>query len=73
MKCLHGGDCIDPGNPSDCLVNGGCACFESEEEKTAFDALSKNYKVEAKNGEILEFTTPTQVDFYIADFRGERA
>lgn len=72
MKCPYGGECIDPGNPSDCLVNGGCVCFKSEEEKTEFDALPKNQKVEAKNGEILEFTTPAQVDFYIADFGGKR-
>jgi hypothetical protein len=72
MKCPHGGDCIDPGNPSDCFVNGGCVCFESEEEKTAFDALPKSFKVRARNGKLLEFTTPVQVDFYIADFGGER-
>ena len=72
MKCPHGGDCIDPGNPSDCFVNGGCVCFKSEEEKTAFDALPKSFKVRARSGEILAFTTQSQVDFYITDFGGKR-
>ena len=72
MKCPHGGDCIDPGNPSDCLVNSGCVCFYSADEKAAFDALPKNYKVRTQNGELLEFTTLTPFDFYIADSGGER-
>jgi hypothetical protein len=72
MECPHGGDCIDPGNPSDCLVNGGCVCFDSADEKAAFDALPKNYRVRARNGEILTFTTQSQVDFYITDFGGKR-
>ena len=70
MNCPHGGNCIDPGYPTDCEANGGCVCFNSTEEKTAFDSQPKPYKVKAKNGEILEFTTTAQVEFYIADFGG---
>lgn len=72
MDCLYGGKCIDPGNPSDCMVNAGCVCFSSTEEKTEFDNMPKNYHIKAKTGEILHFTTASQARFYITDFGGQR-
>jgi hypothetical protein len=72
MGCPYGGKCIDPGYPSDCMANGGCVCFNSTEEKTAFDNAPKNYHVRTKSGEVLDFTTATQAKFYIADFGGQR-
>jgi hypothetical protein len=72
MDCEYGGGCIDPGNPLDCEANEGCVCFSSTEEKTAFDAQLKNYHVKTKTGEILDFTTPAQVEFYITDFGGQQ-
>lgn len=72
MNCQYGGECIDPGRPSDCAANGGCMCFNSVQEKANFDALPKSYKVKARTGEILAFTTQSQVDFYITDFGGKQ-
>ena len=72
MDCPYGGKCIDPGNPSDCEANGGCVCFSSTGEKADFDAQPKNYHVKTRTGEILAFTTSSQVRFYIADFGGQR-
>lgn len=43
--CPYGGNCIDPGNPSDCQINSMCFNFTSEEEKTKFDNLPDRYKL----------------------------
>jgi hypothetical protein len=68
-NCPHGGACVDPGNPSECNLNG--CIFGNQAEKQEFDNLPDLYQVKAKNGDILKFKNRNQVDFYITDFGGE--
>lgn len=64
-KCPYGGYCIDPGNPSDCQLNG-CS-FVSFEEKEHFDALPDKY--ELKLGYMtIKFKNENQVKFLLADY-----
>ncbi len=66
MPCPFGGDCIDYGYPSDCLVNDCCFNFRSVEEKTEFDSKPDRYLLEKDNHSI-HFKTRTQVKFLLAD------
>jgi hypothetical protein len=67
MNCPYGGECIDPGNPSDCEANSGCVNFKSKEEKVKFDSLPDQYYFKYGNGVTLKFKNQTQLDFLLTD------
>lgn len=52
-KCPYGGDCIDPGDPTDCMINSFCFNFKSKEEKKEFDNLPDKYKLTLTRKEIV--------------------
>jgi hypothetical protein len=69
--CVHGGYCIDPGNPSDCETNSCCFCFRSNKEKTEFDSLPDRYeivKINKKQKEIIRFKKINQLRFFLRDY-----
>ena len=68
-NCSNGGNCADPGKPSECDLNG--CIFDNLEEKQEFDRLPDLYQVESKTGEVLKFKNRNQVDFYLKDFGGK--
>lgn len=68
--CNYGGNCIDPGNPSDCQVNSSCVNFSSSEEKSAFDALPDLFVLKAPGLE-LTFKNLNQLKFFLADYKGK--
>jgi hypothetical protein len=67
--CPYGGNCIDPGNPSDCQANSRCVNFQSSEEKAEFDNLSDLIVVRGQGVE-LKFKNKNQLKFFLADFKG---
>lgn len=69
-QCQFGGNCIDPGNPSDCEVNSCCVNFKSIEEKLAFDALPNLFVVSSQGLE-LKFKNQNQLKFFLTDYKGE--
>ncbi len=71
MKCPYGGDCIDPGDPSDCEANGCCVNFSSAEEKRQFDSLPDTYYFRYESGLTLKFKNATQLKFLLKDLPKE--
>lgn len=63
-ECPYGGRCIDPGNPSDCVINNACFNFNSAEERQKFDALPDKFETETG----LKFKNETQLRFYLTDY-----
>lgn len=70
QPCPYGGNCIDPGNPSDCKVNSRCINFNSAEEKAAFDNLPDLFVVRGQETE-LRFKNKSQLKFFLTDFKGK--
>lgn len=64
FNCPYG-SCIDPGNPSDCLVNSSCL-FSSQKEYDEFVNQKDLFLVTHKN-QTFRFKNQNQVDFYITD------
>jgi hypothetical protein len=78
MKCPYGGNCIDPGYPSDCEINSKCVNFKSQAEKEKFNELPDKYffsygnnqfdgegEIEERN--VVAFKTENQLRFFLAD------
>lgn len=64
--CPYGGQCIDPGNPSDCLVNSHCVNFKSEDERIAYDKLPFLFLLR-KDGIAMYFKNKNQLRFFLID------
>lgn len=66
FRCPHGGNCIDPGYPSDCEVNSRCISFSSPEEKAEFDAKPDLFEI-VLNNKSIRFKNGTQLKFFLTD------
>lgn len=71
IYCPYGGNCIDPGNPSDCEANNGCVNFKSVEQRAEFDALPDRYFFRYAAGGVLKFKNENQLQFFLTDLRQE--
>lgn len=70
-NCPYGGKCIDPGYPSDCMINSRCVNFSSTEEKKEFESLPDTHYFKYENGPTLKFKNATQLQFLLADLSEE--
>lgn len=65
--CPYGGNCIDPGSPSDCEANSACVNFSSVEERKEFDALPDQYYFRYAQGGEVSFKNENQLKFLLTD------